>query len=116
MDTKTNKQITIWLISALALIYLMVIIGGITRLTQSGLSMVEWHPVTGILPPLSPEAWTDKFDKYRQFPEFIKLNPNLTLEQFKFIFFWEYVHRLIGRSLGLVFIIPFAFFCHVNVL
>ena len=88
----------------------MVIIGGATRLTRSGLSMVEWHPISGIIPPLTDTAWKTEFDKYQQYPEYQKLNQGMTLPQFKFIFFWEYVHRLIGRLLGVFFIIPFAYF------
>ena len=110
MDPKTNKQITIWLISACLLIFLMVIIGGVTRLTRSGLSMVEWHPISGALPPMNDSAWETEFGKYQQYPEYQKLNQGMTLSQFKFIFFWEYVHRLIGLLLGIFFIIPFAYF------
>ena len=82
--------------SAYVLIFLMVIIGGITRLTRSGLSMVEWHLISGIIPPLSDSAWITEFEKYQNFPEYKKLNTGMTLPQFKFIFFWEYTHRLIG--------------------
>ena len=88
----------------------MVIIGGVTRLTRSGLSMVEWHPISGIMPPLTDIAWETEFEKYQQYPEYQKLNQGMTLPQFKFIFFWEYVHRLIGRLLGVFFIIPFTYF------
>ena len=110
MDNKIQKQITIWLTSACLLIFLMVIIGGITRLTRSGLSMVEWHPISGIIPPLSDTDWQEEFTKYQQFPEYQKINTQMTLDEFKFIFFWEYIHRLIGRLLGILFIIPFAYF------
>ena len=110
MDSKTQKKITTWLNSACLLIFLMVIIGGVTRLTRSGLSMVEWHPISGVFPPLTDNAWQEEFEKYQQFPEYQKLNQGMTLSQFKFIFFWEYVHRLIGRLLGVLFIIPFTWF------
>ena len=110
MNTHTQKQITTWLIVACLLIFLMVIIGGITRLTRSGLSIVEWHPLSGVIPPMTDSAWELEFKKYQQFPEYQKLNQGITLSQFKFIFFWEYIHRLIGRLLGLFFIIPFAYF------
>ncbi len=110
MDPKTKKQITTWLISACLLIFLMVIIGGVTRLTRSGLSMVEWHPISGAIPPMNESAWKAEFEKYQQYPEYQKLNHGMTLSQFKFIFFWEYVHRLIGRLLGIFFIIPFSYF------
>ena len=110
MNGHTQKQITTWLIAACLLIFLMVIIGGITRLTRSGLSIVEWHPISGVIPPMTNSAWELKFEKYQQFPEYTKLNQGITLSQFKFIFFWEYIHRLIGRLLGVFFIIPFAYF------
>ena len=110
MDKKTKHQITTWISSACLLIFLMVIIGGITRLTRSGLSIVEWHPISGIIPPMTDSAWITEFEKYQNFPEYKKLNTGMTLPQFKFIFFWEYIHRLIGRFLGVFFIIPFAYF------
>ena len=110
MNTNTQKQITNWLLSACLIIFLMVIIGGITRLTLSGLSMVEWHPISGVIPPLTESAWAEEFGKYQDFSEYKKLNQSMTLSQFKCIFFWEYIHRLIGRLLGLFFIIPFAYF------
>ena len=106
-----QKKITIWLLSACLLIFIMVIIGGITRLTRSGLSMVEWHPISGIIPPITDAAWDVEFEKYQQFPEYNKINQGMSLDQFKFIFFWEYIHRLIGRLLGIFFIIPFVYFC-----
>lgn len=104
------KYIRLWLFSGIALICAMVIIGGITRLTGSGLSMVEWKPITGIVPPLNESDWNLEFEKYKQFPEFQKLNFNMTLWEFKQIFFWEYLHRLLGRIIGVVFIIPFIYF------
>ena len=110
MDNKTQKQITTWLIAACLLIFIMVIIGGITRLTRSGLSIVEWHPISGVIPPLTDTGWSEEFEKYQQYPEYQKLNHGMTLPQFKFIFFWEYIHRLIGRLLGIFFIIPFTYF------
>ena len=111
MDSQTKKHLTTWLISACVIIFIMVLIGGITRLTRSGLSMVEWHPISGIIPPISNSEWLIEFEKYKKFPEYQELNQEMTLEQFKFIFFWEYIHRLIGRLLGIFFIIPFAYFC-----
>ena len=110
MDNKIQKQITIWLTSACLLIFLMVIIGGITRLTRSGLSMVEWHPISGIIPPLSDTDWQEEFTKYQQFPEYQKINKGMSLSEFKAIFFWEYLHRVLGRLIGLVFAVPFIFF------
>lgn len=105
-----NNKIYKWLISGVVLIGLMVVIGGITRLTQSGLSMVEWKPIMGTLPPLTAEAWNEAFDLYKQSPEFKHYNSDFTLSDFKSIFFWEYLHRLLGRLIGLVFIIPFIWF------
>ena len=89
---------------------LILIIGGVTRLTQSGLSMVDWRPITGVVPPLSEAAWEEAFAAYRQFPEYQKLRPHMTLSEFQFIFFWEFLHRFAARSIGLLFLLPFAFF------
>lgn len=88
----------------------MVIVGGITRLTHSGLSISDYKLITGTLPPLTEEAWVEEFEHYKQFPEYQKINYNFTLEDFKGIYFWEWLHRLLGRLLGLVFIIPFLYF------
>ncbi len=110
MDHTTQKQITTWLISACILIFIMILIGGMTRLTKSGLSIVEWHPISGVIPPISEEDWLTEFEKYKKFPEYQKINRGMTLQEFKFIFFFEYVHRLIGRLLGILFIIPFTWF------
>ena len=89
----------------------MVVIGGITRLTDSGLSMVDWNLVEGAIPPLNQTDWIELFNKYKQTPEFQKINSDYTLKDFKFIFFWEYLHRMIGRLLGVVFILRlFIFF------
>ncbi len=110
MIDNSRKQISIWLTAAFALIFIMVIVGGITRLTKSGLSMVEWHPISGAIPPTTDIEWEEEFEKYKQYPEYKKINSNMTLSQFKFIFFWEYIHRLIGRLLGIFFIIPFCWF------
>ncbi len=108
MTDKTKKFLITWLITACTLIFVMVIIGGITRLTHSGLSIVEWKPLMGTLPPMNQATWHEKFELYKQFPEFQKLNPDMTLTEFKTIFFWEYLHRTIGRLIGLVFLIPFS--------
>ena len=99
-----------WLLVCAAMIFAMVVIGGVTRLTESGLSIVEWKPVTGVLPPLSDTAWQAEFDKYRQFPEYQKINRGMSLDEFKGIFWWEYIHRLWGRLIGVVFLVPFLFF------
>lgn len=108
--TSNHKQIAIWLAIGCLLVATMVIVGGITRLTHSGLSMVTWKPVTGMIPPLNEIEWQTEFTKYKTSPEYIKKNYNFNLEEFKDIFFWEYLHRLIGRVLGMVFIFPFLYF------
>lgn len=87
----------------------IITIGGITRLTESGLSMVDWK-LSGSLPPMGEEAWQAEFEKYKQFPEFKRLNPHMTVEEFKSIFFWEYLHRMWGRSIGVAFTLPFLYF------
>lgn len=107
---KRERFIYNWLITGCVLIVLLIVVGGITRLTQSGLSMVKWEPIMGTLPPLSQDAWQEAFDLYKQSPEFHHYNAQFTLSEFKSIFFWEYLHRLIARILGLVFIIPFIIF------
>ncbi|MBL4594750.1 MAG: COX15/CtaA family protein [Flavobacteriales bacterium] len=106
----THKPIIIWLLTGCALIFLMVVIGGITRLTNSGLSMVDWKLIMGMVPPLNEQDWIETFNKYKQFPEYQEVNFMFTLEEFKAIFFWEYLHRLIGRIIGIVFIVPFFYF------
>ena len=110
LKNNPHKSVIIWLLSGCALIFLMVVIGGITRLTNSGLSMVDWKLIMGMIPPLTDQDWNTTFNEYKQFPEYKKVNYLFTLEEFKTIFFWEYLHRLIGRLIGLVFIIPFFFF------
>ncbi len=104
------RPVIIWLLSGCFLIYAMVVIGGITRLTGSGLSITEWKIVTGTIPPLSQEAWEKEFDAYKQIPQYKLLNSDFQLSDFKKIFFWEYLHRLIGRIIGFVFLIPFFWF------
>ncbi len=88
----------------------MVIVGGVTRLTHSGLSIVEWQPIVGALPPLNEDEWLQTFDKYKQTPEFRIVNPNMQLDGFKSIFWWEYSHRLLGRTIGMVFFLPLLYF------
>jgi len=101
-----------WLYSVAFLVFIMVIVGGITRLTESGLSITEWKPVTGALPPLNEAQWLSEFEKYKQIPEYLEINgpAGMTLAEFKFIYFWEWVHRLLGRVIGLAFPVPFAIF------
>jgi cytochrome c oxidase assembly protein subunit 15 len=104
-----DRAVICWLLVCLTLIFAMVILGGVTRLTGSGLSMVTWHP-TGALPPTSEAAWQAEFELYQQFPEYQKLNRHLTLDGFKSIFWFEYSHRMLGRLIGLVFLVPFCYF------
>lgn len=92
------------------LVFLILIIGGITRLTGSGLSMTDWKPIMGAIPPITETQWENAFDQYKQFPEYQEVNRGMSMGEFKFIFFWEYMHRMIGRLIGLVFIIPFVWF------
>lgn len=110
MANTSRKRIIIWLLCGCFLIFSMVVIGGITRLTGSGLSITEWNVVMGAIPPLNAQQWNDAFDQYKEIPQFQKLNYDFTLSDFKNIFFWEYLHRLIGRIIGVVFIVPFIFF------
>jgi cytochrome c oxidase assembly protein subunit 15 len=107
-----NKSIIIWLLSGCFLVFIMVVVGGITRLTNSGLSMTDWHLVTDTFPPLTELKWQETFEKYKQFPEYQKINSqnDFTLSDYKFIYFWEWFHRFIARILGFVFLIPFFYF------
>jgi len=109
---KNNKPVIIWLLSGCALLFVMVVVGGITRLTNSGLSMTDWHLVTDTLPPLSEAKWMQAFEEYKKFPEYQKINihNDFTLTDYKFIYFWEWFHRFIGRIIGMVFLIPFIYF------
>lgn len=111
---KNNKAVIYWLLSGCVLVFIMVVVGGITRLTNSGLSMTDWHLVTDTFPPLTEEKWEKAFDAYKQFPEYQKINQyqegGFTLSDYQFIYFWEWFHRFIGRIIGLVFIVPFIYF------
>jgi len=107
--SRHNKQIACWLLAVCAAIFIMVVLGGVTRLTHSGLSMVEWDPIMGVLPPLNEQDWQIRFEKYMQSPEY-KLNIGMDLEGFKSIFWLEYIHRLWGRTIGLIFLLPFLYF------
>ena len=105
-----NRQIALWLILCAGVIFAMILLGGVTRLTHSGLSMVEWKPLIGIIPPLTDMEWQATFEKYQQFPEYQKVNDGMSVEEFKSIFIFEYLHRVLGRLIGLIFLIPFLFF------
>ena len=108
--SKNDKQVARWLMSGIILVALMLILGSVTRLTNSGLSMVTWKPITGAILPLNELQWQEEFSKYKTSPEYIKLNYHFDLNQFKEIFLWEYSHRLLGRVVGLVFFFPFVYF------
>ncbi|GAB1716009.1 MAG: cytochrome oxidase assembly [Nitrobacter sp.] len=99
-----------WLVTVALLIAAMVLVGGATRLTESGLSIVEWKPVTGTLPPLSHEEWSQAFEGYKKIPQYSEMNAGMTLDQFKTIFWWEWSHRLLGRFIGVAFLLPFLWF------
>ena len=105
-----RRAIRIWLLAVAGLVFAMVIVGGATRLTESGLSIVEWKPVTGTLPPLSETQWQAEFDKYKTIPQYARMNAGMTLGEFKTIFWWEWTHRLLGRLIGAAFLLPFLFF------
>ena len=100
----------LWLLGCAAVVYLMIVVGGMTRLTQSGLSMVEWDPIMGIIPPIGEAAWQDVFAKYKTSPEYLKVNVGMSLEAFKGIFYWEYGHRVLGRVIGMIYLLPLLFF------
>lgn len=109
-EMKDNKYVVYWLLTGCALIFIMVVVGGITRLTHSGLSMSDYNLITGTIPPLNENEWQEAFDLYKQYPEYQKLNYNFTIEDFKAIYFWEWLHRVLGRLIGLVFFFPFVYF------
>jgi cytochrome c oxidase assembly protein subunit 15 len=106
----SNKAVVTWLLVVCLTIFAMVVVGGVTRLTHSGLSMVEWQPIMGVIPPLDQQEWQETFEVYKQYPEYQKINQRMDLQQFKSIFYWEYGHRLLGRLVGVIFFLPFAVF------
>ena len=110
MNDRDRRQVAGWLLICAALVFAIVLVGGITRLTRSGLSIVEWQPLIGVLPPLSDAAWQELFARYRETPEFRLVNHAMTIEGFKGIFWWEYLHRLLARGIGLAFLLPLLFF------
>lgn len=107
---KNNRQVAIWLLIGVGMIVIQVVLGGITRLTESGLSITEWKPITGALPPLNEAAWQAEFDKYKNIDQFKYFHQHYTLSDFKFIFFWEWAHRFWARLIGLVFATGFTYF------
>jgi len=110
MKTNAHKAIIIWLLAGCFLVYAMVVIGGITRLTHSGLSMVEWNMIVGSMPPVTDADWQVPFEKYKQSPEYQIINNQFSLEEFKSIYWWEFIHRMLGRTIGVVFLVPFFYF------
>jgi heme a synthase len=109
-DSSRTKPVAIWLMIGVSMLIIQILLGGITRLTGSGLSITEWNVVTGALPPMNEQQWTEEFNKYKQTPQFSILNSDFTLQDFKFIFFWEWFHRFWARLIGVVFAIPFIIF------
>ena len=110
IDQNKNIYISSWLLLITLLVALMIVIGGLTRLTDSGLSITEWNLISGILPPLTLNDWEKLFSLYKKIPEYKIINLNMTLEEFKIIFWWEYIHRMLGRIIGLFYIIPLLYF------
>jgi heme a synthase len=110
IPAERRRALRAWFWSIAAMTFAVMVVGGITRLTQSGLSIVDWQPIMGVIPPLTEAQWQQAFDAYRQFPEYQVLRQGMTLDEFKFIFFWEYLHRVVARLIGVVFLVPFAWF------
>jgi heme a synthase len=109
-DERPRRRVAVWLFACCALVFAMVVVGGVTRLTHSGLSIVEWQPIVGTLPPLSETQWQETFAKYQLTPEYRQVNHRMTLAEFKGIFWWEYFHRLLGRLIGVAFLVPLVWF------
>src|SRR5215470_18073612 len=107
---RDERAVAIWLLACCALVFAMVVVGGITRLTHSGLSIVEWQPIVGAMPPLNENDWQEAFRKYQDTPQFRQVNPHMDLAGFKSIFWWEYLHRLLGRLVGAAFLLPVVWF------
>ncbi len=111
MSGNTNyKTIALWLFICCGFVFAMIVLGGVTRLTQSGLSMVEWDPIMGVIPPVNEQQWQETFELYQQYPEYQQKNLGMSLAEFKQIFYMEYAHRVLGRLIGIVFLLPFLFF------
>jgi cytochrome c oxidase assembly protein subunit 15 len=110
MSDHSSRAVRLWLWTVAALIFAMVVVGGATRLTQSGLSIVEWRPVTGTLPPLTQAQWQAEFEKYQTIPQYQVVNRGMSLDEFKTIYWWEWAHRLLGRLIGAAFLLPFLWF------
>ncbi len=107
---KYSNKVKIWLFIGLVMVFVQVIVGGITRLTESGLSITKWEVISGTLPPLSEADWEQQFELYKSTPQYIEINEGMNLDDFKFIYFWEYIHRFWARIMGFVFLFPFLYF------
>ena len=110
LGENADWQIALWLFVVAGFVLMMVLVGGLTRLTDSGLSITEWEPFRGAIPPLSEAAWMVAFEKYKQIPEYTLINSGMSLAEFKVIYWWEWAHRFLGRIVGFVFLIPFLVF------
>ena len=110
LNTKINNQLSFWLITMFIIVSIMIVVGGLTRLTDSGLSITEWQLFSGLIPPLSQKEWIFYFNLYKEIPEFKLQNFNMTLQEFKVIFWWEWAHRFLGRLIGLFYLIPLIYF------
>lgn len=109
-SARADRSVGIWLLGCVALVLIMVVLGGVTRLTHSGLSITQWQPLVGVLPPLDEAGWMAEFERYKQFPEYQVVNRGMSLEGFKAIYWFEYAHRLLGRLIGAVFLLPLLYF------
>lgn len=107
---RNRRQIRGWLVAVLFALFALVLVGGATRLTESGLSITEWKPIHGVIPPLSAEEWEEEFQLYQRIPQYQQMNNGMTVEEFKTIFWWEWAHRLLARTIGIIFALPLAFF------
>ena len=114
--SKADRAVAWWLGSVCVVVFCMIIVGGVTRLTHSGLSMVDWKPILGVIPPLGADGWQAAFDAYKQYPEYQKVNQDMKLSEFKFIYYWEYGHRVLGRIIGLIFFVPLVFLAYFKML
>ncbi|HEX5802622.1 MAG TPA: COX15/CtaA family protein [Azospira sp.] len=110
MDISARRQVAAWLFVCCTMVFAILVVGGVTRLTHSGLSIVEWQPIVGTIPPLNAQEWEETFEKYKKTPEYQQVNHQMTVDEFKGIFWWEYWHRVLGRLIGLAFFVPFAYF------
>src|ERR1700721_269511 len=112
MSSLARKIVGTWLLIGCIMVFLQVILGGITRLTESGLSITEWKPIKGIIPPLNAEEWNQEFARYKEKMQYQMINEGMTISEFKWIYFWEYFHRFWARSMGIVFAVGFTFFLY----